>query len=216
MCFAFNISAGHVPRALLTIMRTSKCLLWSLSPSLLQNRIRKLSTVMKSMRKIIFPIEMIRKRLLLILIIYTTVFATRSNHGAGKSQNFSVHLLTNSSIVDYCHLYICSFQFHFLCFNLSFSFSLFFNMCLNMLFISFQKQEMQKGYRDLNSYEITIFYSMIIYNIIIYLWRIVFLTYLSYYDDIYIYIYIYILYIRFSFLFHVTLFNLRKLNFFIV
>lgn len=100
-------------RTLLTIMRTN--LLWSLNPNLLQNRTKKLSTITK--HKIIFPVEIIQKRLLLILIIYITVFAVRSNNmvTGEMPRNFIVHpVFNNLSIVEYYHLYIfirfsCSF-----------------------------------------------------------------------------------------------------------
>jgi len=149
MCFAFNISAGHVPRALLTIMRTSKCLLWSLSSSLLQNRTRKLSTVTKPMRKIIFPIEMIRKRLLLILIIYTTLCNAlttwcRKIPEFQRASCLQTRLLSN---IVTCISVRFDFTFYVsVCLSVSLSFS---SICLNMLSILFQKQEMQKRCRDL-------------------------------------------------------------------
>jgi len=101
-----------------------------------------------------------------------------------RTSCLQTHLLSN---IVTCISVRFSFTFYVsVCLSLSLSFS---SICLNMLSISFQKQEMQKGCRDLNSYEITIFYSMIIYNIIIYDVLFFQLAYLI--IVIYIYIFIY-------------------------
>jgi len=130
----YNISAGHMPQALHTIMRMSKCLLRSLN--LLQNRTRKISAIMKLIHKIIFPIEMIRKRLLLLLFIYATLWRALMTWCWEISRNLIVHPACNIlSTMEYYHLYICLFQFHFLCFNLLSLFSL--SICLNVSSVSF-------------------------------------------------------------------------------
>lgn len=120
----FNTSTGHKSRALLTIIRMSKCLLWSLN--LLQNRTRKMSTITKSIYKIIFPLEIIRKRLLFILIIYSMSLRHVIITWCWEiSRNFIMNPIYNYfSIVKCYHLYICSFQLQY--FNLSHVFSFLF------------------------------------------------------------------------------------------